>query len=179
MSIHNSSTPTIAMNPIWAPHVIQDIKPTDLDLYLEFSCSACIPGGGCDIDKALQVLYECGGDVKQAVEHLLSYADRDLIWTEDEIHLFERLYKLHGKNFSLISHDLSTKSIKECVKFYYLRKKLPSSIRNPTPLKEQETSEIPEIKFPCEVCGRVFEKIKSRSAHMKRHKNEKRSKSFP
>lgn len=214
------------MEPIWAPHVLKDLNDAELALYLEFSCTACIPGGGCNVEKALQVLYKSDGNIKLALERLLNAKDLHsltqhdhAIWNEDEVHLFERLIMLHGKNFYFVSQDIKTKSVKECVEFYYLWKKSPirvhhsinsslssslsstssststnsisttssittnnttatsdnqslaQSSESNAPLNGAEPSQ--EEQFPCKVCGRVFLKIKSRSAHMKRHKNER------
>ncbi|XP_073405218.1 zinc finger protein 541-like [Dendrobates tinctorius] len=40
-----------------------------------------------------------------------------------------------------------------------------------TEAKEQkETGEENHIKFPCQLCDRVFDKVKSRNAHMKKHR---------
>lgn len=212
------------MEPIWSPHVMQNLNDTDLSLYLEFSCTACIPGGGCTVDRALQVLYESAGDVMSAMERLLCQQSANNFWTQSERQLFEKLIMVHGKNFLHVSRDIRSKSVKECVEFYYLWKKR-SSPRNAisypykslssasaasndesitptitTPLATTSsisttsasssstsasststsssnstttTSPPPSENFPCKVCGRVFEKIKSRSAHMKRHKNER------
>lgn len=191
------------MDPIWAPHVIQDINKSELDLYLEFSGTACIPGGGCNVEEALQVLYQSNGDIKKAMQQLLS-STHQAVWKVDEVHLFERLIMLHGKNFFQISKDLETKTVKQCVQFYYLWKKSPNRNTSPlttrststtttvaTPISSSSTSEESiesrdsgrddslagtneeQQQFPCKVCGRVFQKIKSRSAHMKRHKNER------
>lgn len=207
------------MDIIWAPHVAQDIKDSDLRLYLDFSSTACVPGGGCDVEQALQVLFHADGDIKLAMEKLLNQQRANSVsWTEDEVHLFEALIMLHGKNFYKISQDMPGKSVKDCVQFYYLWKKSPvksglspsrsstttttttiapslassssaSTSSSPSLLSLTSSSPVatstPKMtnatgpsmldpcadKFPCRVCGRVFEKIKSRSAHMKRHKN--------
>lgn len=224
----------------WAPHVMENLSDADLNLYLEFSYSACIPGGPCTIDKALHILYLSNGDIMQALERLLKSSKDNSVnhhntanWTEEEVSQFEKLIIKYGKNFSLISRDLKTKSPYQSIEFYYLWK--CSSIRsiphisprsshrqsrqhhnqlkvqlhqmaharlsnagvtnmspqidgnnNNSNLTEgQQSSGSPDSseisiasshtdeQFPCKVCGRVFLKIKSRSAHMKRHKNER------
>lgn len=222
----------------WAPHVIENVDNSDLSLYLEFACTACIAGGPCTTDKALHVLYQSNGDIKLALETLLKVnpdqtveQDKTSSWNKEEVNQFEKLIIHHGKNFSQISRDLKSKSPYQCIEFYYLWKH--SSLRNiphisprshrqsrqhHNQLKEQlqqashanqlngfnlqldsnnnrfdgqsqstlsqqagsrESSERSmassnsDEQFPCKVCGRVFLKIKSRSAHMKRHKNER------
>lgn len=198
------------MAQIWAPHVIENINNSELDLYLQFSTTACIPGGGCNVDDALQVLYKSNGDIKLAMQQLLAFqVNCQAIWSLDEMKAFERLVRLHGKDFHLISQDLTTKTVKECVLFYYLWKKrrpistvkqqyhqqqqanhitTSSDVVNNNNNNQQHSDnhqkiQLPKIEqqklleqvesFPCRVCGRVFAKIKSRSAHMKRHKNER------
>lgn len=199
------------MELIWAPHVIQNVKDSDLGLYMEFSCTACIPGGTCNVDRALEVLYHAHGDIKLALERLMtrpealdvnnndtsdstskSNVSGRSIWTEDEVHLFERYIMLNGKNFYHISQAIKTKSVKQCVEFYYLWKRSPFKKSSVSPVATRsvtsslddiatpsDTTTSGEIKdsqeeqFPCKVCGRIFLKIKSRSAHMKRHKNER------
>lgn len=171
------------MDPIWAPHVIENLNDVELDLYIGFASTSCIVGGGCGVDEALSVLYQSNGDIKLAMQRLLSnqsYAT----WTEDEVHLFERLICVHGKNFYKISQDMKSKTVKECVLFYYKWKKssrnnhsssssLTTDVSENRDLPKPPTNTDQQTQFPCKVCGRVFLKIKSRSAHMKRHKNER------
>lgn len=190
------------MDRVWAPQVIEDLSDSDLLLYLQFSKSACIRGGGRgNLDRALQVLYRANGDIKRAVEGLLTENKQTSHWTKDEVHQFEQLFRLHGKKFNLISENIKTKSTRDCVNFYYHWKKSTSrnstlrraagySTLTPITTSTPTSPSIPEDtnnnsvsqsenrppideQFPCKVCGRVFEKIKSRSAHMKRHKNER------
>ncbi|KDR18555.1 Transcriptional-regulating factor 1 [Zootermopsis nevadensis] len=47
--------------------------------------------------------------------------------------------------------------------------------RSPTPDKRPTTATPPTLgdiieEFPCKICGKVFNKVKSRSAHMKSHR---------
>lgn len=235
---------------IWAPDVIRHVDTSAMELYLQFASTPCIPGGGCNVEEALDTLYQANGDIKQAMQQLLKTdLINQAIWSFNEVLMFERLIMLHGKNFYLISKDLETKSVKECVQFYYIWKKstfrnrlvspttpnhsnasvssvtsstyttAPApSIISPTTTTTTTTTEIKpqteatnltatpssstsdesrdsgrgdsvlsidehnqqslvlqqsEQQFPCKVCGRIFMKIKSRSAHMKRHKNER------
>lgn len=179
------------MDQIWSPDVIENLKDSEVGLYLEFSCTACIPGGGCNVEEALHILYKSNGDIKEAMQQLL--VKHELArhsWSREEIAHFERLLNGHGKNFSLISQNLKTKTNKECVEFYYLWKKtVPKHAHSQPNDLNQQNSQLQQKSqqqlilqpkqspaqesFPCKICGRVFEKIKSRSAHMKRHKNER------
>lgn len=57
------------------------------------------------------------------------------IWSDEEISGIEKLLKEYGKNWPLISSSLSTKSIKDCKKFYYNFKyklKLVDLVKSPS-----------------------------------------------
>lgn len=179
----------------WKPYVLGNLTNTDLNQYLEFSQSACVAGGPCSTDRALHVLYLSGGDLKKAIKRLLGVENIDesvvetTSWSREEVKKFEELLSHHGKNFNYISRDLKTKTVNHCVSFYYLWKH--SSTRshraigtvidsNNNSLNQSGSREISmnsqssdksSDQFPCKVCGQIFLKIKSRSAHMKRHKN--------
>lgn len=244
---------------VWIPDVIDNVSQNEVDLYVKFACSACIPGGPCSQDKALNNLYLANGDIKLAMQRLLkppkeetsinhnnhiddnnnsNSKDINIMdikpslntnasnnynkngsshWTREEVSQFERLIAHHGKKFSQISSDLKIKSVTQCIEFYYLWKRSPLTLRkmdfhpprltirkvdpfHPPPPSQPPSTTVrsnsnvkvePGLpttntteqqshnraaltgldQFPCKVCGRVFEKIKSRSAHMKRHKN--------
>ena len=51
---------------------------------------------------------------------MVSLAD---YWSEDEVCQFEENYVTGGKDFSNMSHVLKTRSVSECVSFYYKWKK--------------------------------------------------------
>lgn len=165
-------------SPLWKPDVAEYISNSDIQLYLELSTSACIRGAGHHLEKAHQVLYESNGDIKLAIERLISTPPDHAIWTEDEVQQFDRLLLTYGKEFNSISRELRTKSRAECIEYYYLCKKTcPGQQKKLFQRQEEKPIQTHQIheeglqNFPCKVCGRVFEKIKSRSAHMKRHKN--------
>lgn len=235
-----------------SPDVINHLKDEELENFKELAQSACIRGGGCNIEVALGFLFECNGDLLAAIGKLIAYQPN--VWTPNEVQGFERLLTQHGKDFLKISQDLKSKSVKECVEYYYQWKRsnmkwrnsnhnhnnhhhhhhqlvqlnpggnsntntntntnnnnnnldinnnnsnqlqmtttkstgsplgsvtsssslatnlspsLPSASPMPGNLVALGGITLQEI-FPCKVCGRTFEKIKSRSAHMKRHKN--------
>ena len=44
------------------------------------------------------------------------------VWSEAEVNGFYECLLRHHKNFSRISSDLGTKSVRECVEYYYLWK---------------------------------------------------------
>ncbi|EAW57501.1 zinc finger protein 541, isoform CRA_c [Homo sapiens] len=205
------------------------------------ACSSVMPGGGTNLELALHCLHEAQGNVQVALEtlllrgphkprtHLLAdyrYTGSD-VWTPIEKRLFKKAFYAHKKDFYLIHKMIQTKTVAQCVEYYYIWKKMikfdcgrapglekrvkrepeeverteekvPCSPRerpshHPTPkLKTKSyrresilssspnagSKRTPELLgsaesqgiFPCRECERVFDKIKSRNAHMKRHR---------
>ncbi|PNI28974.1 ZNF541 isoform 5 [Pan troglodytes] len=161
--------------------------------------------------------------------HLLAdyrYTGSD-VWTPIEKRLFKKAFYAHKKDFYLIHKMIQTKTVAQCVEYYYIWKKMikfdcgrapglekrvkrePEEVErteekvpcspqerpshHPTPeLKTKSyrresilssspnagSKRTPELLgsaesqgiFPCRECERVFDKIKSRNAHMKRHR---------
>ncbi|KAG8227229.1 hypothetical protein J437_LFUL008193 [Ladona fulva] len=231
-----------------------------LDMFLEFACCAAVPGGGRNKEYALHLLQMCHGNIHEAMLRLMQptpklpqghplltyhYAESEK-WAPHEIDAFRQgLYKF-DKDFHSISYQIGTKTVKQCVQFYYLWKKVcPDEYRrlriiqrkrrqstveqltsphgsqlliNDIMDDDEATAEMillglggtitdtshrtstcgqPEEKhvpnmvsdgdlvsstssdnriFVCEysdcsaICGKVFNKVKSRSAHMKSHR---------
>ncbi|XP_061620707.1 uncharacterized protein LOC133473016 isoform X1 [Phyllopteryx taeniolatus] len=164
--------------------------------------SSCLPGGGSNIELALHALHSCQADVLATLEKLLltgtspagdyQYAGSD-VWTESERSAFNGVLHTHGKNFSLIHKTVKTKTVSQCVEFYYLNNKLQDKQIKQT--KQQNRDEkggeseqrkrviekqsepkkagpAPPLanSFPCTKCGKMFYKVKSRNAHMKIHR---------
>uniref|UniRef100_H3AZ55 Zinc finger protein 541 n=1 Tax=Latimeria chalumnae TaxID=7897 RepID=H3AZ55_LATCH len=219
-------------------------KVTDL---LSLSCSSAVPGGGSNLELALHCLHETKGDILGALEILLitgpqrhsSHPLRDYhyigtdFWTPVEKRLFKKAFLVHNKDFYFIQKMIQTKTVSQCVEYYYAWKKLIKFEQNRAQVadkgvkKEQMDTEEqgtekaacsinsknslsqnqgvkkkprkprarPECSsavslcsqkggperppsadnqsgFACKECGRVFEKIKSRNAHMKRHRQQ-------
>ncbi|XP_007941228.1 zinc finger protein 541 [Orycteropus afer afer] len=207
------------------------------------ACSSVMPGGGTNLELALHCLHEAQGDVQIALETLLlrgpqkswthplsdyRYTGSD-IWTPMEKRLFKKAFCVHKKDFYLIHKTIQTKTVAQCVEYYYIWKKMIKFDGGRAPglekrvKREPEEGErtqekatcsprerpshrpTPELKmktksyrteailnsspdtgpkrtpeppgsvesrgvFPCRECERVFDKIKSRNAHMKRHR---------
>ncbi|PWA27085.1 hypothetical protein CCH79_00011642, partial [Gambusia affinis] len=117
-------------------------------------------------------------------------------WTETEKNLFHGALGTNGKDFPLIEKTVRTKTVSQCVEFYYLSKKLmdkqkkqkeeeireaqeelqkcmtPISQPLERPFALEEAVPVPTLAsfFPCKLCGKMFYKIKSRNAHMKIHR---------
>ncbi|KAL0970697.1 hypothetical protein UPYG_G00245870 [Umbra pygmaea] len=169
-----------------------------VEAVLSVCSSSCLPGGGSNTELALHCLYRCHGDTVATVEKLLfstpsstgdyHYAGSH-VWLQSEQALFSKALTTHGKDFALIQRTVQTKSVSQCVEFYYLSKRLgdkqrqqreqerrmdgqtnvaglPNSVEGVVPAPSLATS------FPCKQCGKMFYKIKSRNAHMKIHRQQ-------
>ncbi|XP_076987434.1 zinc finger protein 541 isoform X2 [Tamandua tetradactyla] len=231
---------------VWKPWGDVMTNPETQDRVTELcnvACSSVMPGGGTNLELALHCLHEAQGDVQVALETLLlrgpqksqthplsdyRYTGSD-IWTPMEKRLFKKAFCAHKKDFYLIQKTIQTKTVAQCVEYYYIRKKVIKfdcsrapglEKRAKTEPDEAEKTEekavcsprerpshrpMPELKmksksyrresilnsspntgpkrtpeppssmegqgvFPCRECERVFDKIKSRNAHMKRHR---------
>ncbi|XP_025125189.2 zinc finger protein 541 isoform X3 [Bubalus bubalis] len=231
---------------VWKPWGDVMSNPETQDRVTELcnvACSSVMPGGGTNLELALHCLHEAQGDVQVALETLLlrgpqkprthplasyRYTGSDF-WTPMEKRLFKKAFCAHKKDFNLIHKTIQTKTVAQCVEYYYIWKKMIKFDcgRAPGPEKRvrREPDEVdraeakvtcsprerpshrptPELKiktksyrresilnsspsagpkrspeapgsvegqgaFPCRECERVFDKIKSRNAHMKRHR---------
>ncbi|XP_017166071.1 uncharacterized protein LOC103480795 isoform X3 [Poecilia reticulata] len=172
---------------------------------LSMCSSSCLPGGGSNTELALHCLYYCKGNTMAALEMLLfsqpsPVADYHYsgcnFWTDTEKNLFHTALGTYGKDFPLIEKTVRTKTVSQCVEFYYLSKKLvdkqkkqkeveireaqeelqkcmtPISQPLERPFALEEAVPVPSLAsfFPCKLCGKMFYKIKSRNAHMKIHR---------
>ncbi|XP_069918133.1 zinc finger protein 541 isoform X2 [Oryctolagus cuniculus] len=231
---------------VWKPWGDVMTNPETQDRVMELcnvACSSVMPGGGTNLELALHCLHEAQGSVQVALETLLlrgpqkprthpladyRYTGSD-IWTPIEKRLFKKAFCAHKKDFYLIHKTIQTKTVAQCVEYYYIWKKMLKFDCGRVPglekrtKREPEEAERPEEKatgspretpshrptpdfkmktksfrresilnsspnagprrtpeapgsvesqgvFPCRECERVFDKIKSRNAHMKRHR---------
>ncbi|XP_008288110.1 uncharacterized protein LOC103363227 [Stegastes partitus] len=172
---------------------------------LSMCSSSCLPGGGSNTELALHCLHSCQGNTMATLEMLLfsqpsptgdyHYSGCDS-WTDTEKSLFSAALGTYGKDFSLIEKTVRTKTVSQCVEFYYLSKKLLDKQKKQkeeegrdgaleqqkhvTPICQpmgrqfalEEAVPVPPLAsfFPCKLCGKMFYKIKSRNAHMKIHR---------
>jgi len=270
---------------MWGPLKEDKNKRHEVENFLEMACSMALFGGSSNKEYALHILHRTRGNVKEAIRlllnrrHILRADDPNADyhysgssrWTAKERLKFREAYRTKGKNFHLIQKEVVSKSVEQCVEFYYLWKAtnpdgfrartryveveseqeeeesntpsvfeapLPTSmkdavfqcdypecqarfvsrqalnghirvhggsfgkpveVRKPrpkthviiTPSLPRDNSITPQkrkksppptsqnntpatadgvpLQFACKVCGRVFSKVKSRSAHMKTH----------
>ncbi|XP_063367492.1 uncharacterized protein LOC134655917 isoform X2 [Cydia amplana] len=177
---------------LWDPGINDALDDNEVRMFMELAMCAAMPVGGHTREFALQVLGECGGDVRAATLRLMSRpaapAQHESRWAPDEVEAFLAGLRHYDKDFYRISQLIRTKDSKQCVQFYYFWKKVTKDYKmlylrswnmeqqlstqppaecaaagaSPTPFDGEE--------FPCKICGKVFNKVKSRSAHMKSHR---------
>ncbi|XP_078419080.1 uncharacterized protein mideasb isoform X2 [Cetorhinus maximus] len=232
----------------WEGHKTNRLNQQRVDDLMTLACSSILPGGGTNQELALHCLHESKGSMLAALNMLLikrtprgrsrallnyHYAGSDK-WTSTERKMFNKGLAAHKKDFFLVQKLVKTKTVAQCVEFYYTYKKQvkigrngvlifgdasdnngksedepveidrkhsqgvhPRKNHDPTyrcsykprqpavgtaaprmPSRSEQTQSGTSAKhakqsqeniFPCKKCGKVFSKVKSRSAHMKSH----------
>ncbi|XP_010565484.1 PREDICTED: zinc finger protein 541 [Haliaeetus leucocephalus] len=240
---------------VWKPWGDMATNPETQDRVtelLKLACSSVMPGGGTNLELALHCLHEARGNVMEALEMLLSggpqkseshplanyhYTGSDT-WTPLEKELFRKAFRVHKKDFHLIQKQIQTKSVSQCVEYYYTckkkrafrlnrdqvmgkrvkrvkyemeeteekavgspKKRRRSVSKESTTIKQKSYKRMPRSEgspscdlnespqqagsadqqsvFPCKVCKRVFDTVKGRNAHMKRHRAQKAGRASP
>ncbi|XDV42128.1 hypothetical protein PO909_010855 [Leuciscus waleckii] len=125
---------------VWLPNSEADStasQDTRFDDLMNLVCSSVMCGGGTNPELAMHCLHECKGDVMQALEmmmmknpifsrnhHLANYhyAGSDC-WTVDEKRFFNKGISAYRKDFFLVQKLVRTKTVAQCVEFYYTYKK--------------------------------------------------------
>uniref|UniRef100_A0AAY5E7V3 Transcriptional regulating factor 1 n=1 Tax=Electrophorus electricus TaxID=8005 RepID=A0AAY5E7V3_ELEEL len=121
-------------NLLWTPcHLKIPENQQRVDDLLKMACSSVLPGGGTNTEYTLHCLFECRGDVMVTLEKLLSlesikhmsslqtdyhYAGSDK-WTLQEKRQLNKALIIHNKDFNLIQKMVKTKSVAQCVEYYY------------------------------------------------------------
>ncbi|XP_057679115.1 mitotic deacetylase associated SANT domain protein a isoform X2 [Corythoichthys intestinalis] len=283
---HSSQFDPHKADLVWLPLEDSHLKHTETDRVeslMNMACCSVLSGGGTNQELALHCLHESGGDFIATIRHLLHqdpvfpeghhladyhYSGSDR-WSTEEKQYFNKGMSAYSKDFILVQKLVQTKTVAQCVEFYYTYKKQVKIARNgiltygpsdspvdnkyteavvdvkssqqskPTHLnveiKEQPSYEQesnpqaimahslqahdyagsvlvvkepenvlkdasytsapqrprsdaaakkakvpvkptldPDAVFPCKKCGRVFNKVKSRSAHMKSHAEQEK-----
>ncbi|XP_044043456.1 mitotic deacetylase-associated SANT domain protein-like [Siniperca chuatsi] len=133
---------------LWAPwdELGRPINQQRVEALLAMARCSVVPGGGASPESALRVLLECRGDFLLTVEKLLSSPETStssraaqphpgVSWSAEERRLLVKSLQLHHKDFSRIQKAVRTKSLSQCVEFYYLwKKQLSLSTRTPAGL---------------------------------------------
>ncbi|XP_051502975.1 transcriptional-regulating factor 1-like isoform X3 [Myxocyprinus asiaticus] len=124
---------------LWMP--TEDLENTDnqqkVDNLLKMARSSVLPGGGINTEYVLHCLFECRGDIMNTLERLLlpvlwkngssvktdyHYAGSDK-WTLQEKRQLNKALLIHHKDFNLVQKMVKTKSVSQCVEYYYTWKK--------------------------------------------------------
>ncbi|KAF4073176.1 hypothetical protein AMELA_G00255940 [Ameiurus melas] len=126
---------------VWAPWGDLSTNPKTqqkVTEFLDMCCSSVLPGGGTNTERALHCLHEVQGEILAALDLLLvrgdywtsshplndyHYTGSDH-WTSQEKRLFKKALLSQTKDFQLIHKVLQTKSVAQCVEYYYAMKKL-------------------------------------------------------
>ncbi|KAJ0061145.1 hypothetical protein NL108_008826, partial [Boleophthalmus pectinirostris] len=104
---------------------------------MNMACSSVLRGGGTNQELALHCLFQRGGDVLQTVGCLVlqdmlfpkghplcdyHYSGSDC-WTPEEKRYFNKGISAYRKDFIMVQKLVQTKSVAQCVEFYYTYKK--------------------------------------------------------
>uniref|UniRef100_A0A8C1SRS4 ELM2 and Myb/SANT-like domain containing 1a n=1 Tax=Cyprinus carpio TaxID=7962 RepID=A0A8C1SRS4_CYPCA len=134
---------------VWLPNSKADSTPsqdTRLDDLMNLVCSSVMYGGGTNPELAMHCLHECRGDVMEALEMMLMknpifsknhhlanyhYAGSDC-WTVDEKRYFNKGISAYRRDFFLVQKLVRSKTVAQCVEFYYTYKKQAKVGRNGT-----------------------------------------------
>ncbi|XP_074472761.1 mitotic deacetylase associated SANT domain protein a isoform X2 [Sebastes fasciatus] len=271
-------------NLVWLPVEVSHLKHGDqesMEDLMNMACCSVLRGGGTNQELVLHCLHECGGDLLETLGRLMfqdpvlpqghhlagyHYSGSDC-WTAEEKRYFNKGISAYRKDFFMVQKLVQTKTVAQCVEFYYTFKKQVKIGRNgiltygpPDSPMEKHTESVVDVKssqqakfnqretvgddrrdvsyensnqariarslqahdyagtvlvikeeavnkeahhpsaphrppaepaarksrapakpppdpdaiFPCKKCGRVFYKVKSRSAHMKSHAEQEK-----
>ncbi|XP_034531628.1 mitotic deacetylase-associated SANT domain protein isoform X1 [Notolabrus celidotus] len=150
---------------VWAPLTELEEKPDfqeKVQNLMHLACSSVLCGGGTNQELAHHCLYECKGDIMAALSLLMlrnpvfskshhmakyHYSGSDS-WTAAERRQFNKGITAYKKDFFMVQKQVTTKSVAQCVEFYYTYKKHVKIGRNGTlmygeaePLENRTTEE--------------------------------------
>uniref|UniRef100_A0A8P4G609 Transcriptional-regulating factor 1 n=1 Tax=Dicentrarchus labrax TaxID=13489 RepID=A0A8P4G609_DICLA len=132
---------------LWTPwdELERPVNQQRVEALLTMARSSVVPGGGASPESALHVLSECRGDFLLTVEKLLLTPETSnnnnnhtphpagVSWSSAERRSLVKSLQLHHKDFSQVQKAVQTKTVSQCVEFYYLWKK-KLSLRTPATL---------------------------------------------
>ncbi|KAJ8958723.1 hypothetical protein NQ318_016451, partial [Aromia moschata] len=122
---------------LWDPGINNCID-SEVDMYLDFACCAAVPGGGRNKEYAMHLLHMCGGNIHDAMLRLMQpspnlptdhpllayqYSESDK-WSSMETEIFHKALLKYDKDFRSIAQEIRTKTVKQCIQFYYVWKKV-------------------------------------------------------
>ncbi|XP_056101554.1 mitotic deacetylase-associated SANT domain protein isoform X1 [Rhinichthys klamathensis goyatoka] len=164
---------------VWAP--LPDLEANTqeqqrVDDLMHLACSSALYGGGTNQELALHCLYESKGEIMGALACLLlkkptfpkahpladyHYSGSDS-WTPEERRIFNKGIAAYKKDFFMVQKMVSSKTVAQCVEFYYTYKKQVKIGRNGTLIYGE--AEPPETKPTTEeeVDNKSSQKFESR-----------------
>ncbi|OCT64848.1 mitotic deacetylase-associated SANT domain protein isoform X2 [Xenopus laevis] len=132
-------------NLVWQPWNESDNSHRkEVEELLTAACSSILPGGGTNQELTLHYLHETKGNVLAALAKLLlkkpsrirnhplcdyHYSGSDR-WSVEEKRLFNKGMAIYKKDFLLVQKLIKTKTVAQCVEFYYTYKKQVKIGRN-------------------------------------------------
>ncbi|XP_023127668.2 mitotic deacetylase-associated SANT domain protein isoform X2 [Amphiprion ocellaris] len=134
---------------VWAPLNEMEEKPDfheKVEDLMHLACSSVLCGGGTNQELAHHCLYECKGDIMAALSMLMlrnpifpkshhlscyHYSGSDS-WTAAERRQFNKGITAFKKDFFMVQKQVTTKTVAQCVEFYYTYKKHVKMGRNGT-----------------------------------------------
>ncbi|XP_060919147.1 mitotic deacetylase-associated SANT domain protein isoform X2 [Labrus mixtus] len=134
---------------VWAPLTELEEKPDfqqKVENLMQLACSSVFCGGGTNQELAHHCLHECKGDIMAALSLLMlrnpvlskshhlahyHYSGSDS-WTAAERRQFNKGITAYKKDFFMVQKQVTTKSVAQCVEFYYTYKKHVKIGRNGT-----------------------------------------------
>lgn len=146
---------------VWAPVPELESKGQQqerVDDLMHLACSSVLHGGGTNQELAMHCLYECKGDIMGALALLLlkkpvfpkshpladyHYSGSDS-WTAEERRCFNKGISTCKKDFFMVQKMVSSKTVAQCVEFYYTYKKQVKIGKNGTLLYGE--AELPETR---------------------------------
>ncbi|XP_075060283.1 transcriptional-regulating factor 1 isoform X2 [Mixophyes fleayi] len=125
---------------VWKPWPALETEESQqkVEVFLSMSCSSVLPGGGTNLEYALHSLFEANGDMMIALDMLLlkktprlkshplanyHYAGSDY-WTSTEKKSFNKALNTCNKDFFHVQKMIKTKTLSQCVEYYYTWKKI-------------------------------------------------------
>lgn len=120
---------------LFDPFCLEERDEDEVENYLEFASSNGVYGACHNKEYALHLLQVTRGDLEKSVLMLMDpkthyvnhdgYSYNDSVeWKADELQLFQDALLKHDKDFFLVASVVKSKSVKECVSFYYTWKKV-------------------------------------------------------
>lgn len=149
-------------------------KQRQVDDLLTAACSSIFPGAGTNQELALHYLHESRGDILETLNKLLlkkpvrphnhplatyHYTGSDQ-WKMAEKKLFNKGIAIYKKDFFLVQKLIQTKTVAQCVEFYYTYKKQVKIGRNGTlTFGDVDTSDEKSAQEEVEVDVKTSQKV--------------------